>query len=177
MASPMQADTGRWHSHCDMWGWLKRTSRQAQVRPSRVQTCQAQKWVGCVRDGSECEAGPSHFFARATNATAECRPRQAPQADLYDLALISMNRSTLRRSGRRSTVTARLHAAPLVGLISRGALERTSQGRPPRRLISIAPARSFFRRGRRRRFAGSLAKIRDRVLAAASFVGVRFTVT
>lgn len=28
-----------------------------------AQTCQTQKWVGCVRDGSECEADPSHFFA------------------------------------------------------------------------------------------------------------------
>ncbi len=52
---------------------------------SLVRSCQAQRWVGCVRGGSECEAGPPFFCARpavehaalgSESAGLECPGRQ-----------------------------------------------------------------------------------------------------
>lgn len=49
---------------CDgAWNGKPRCERDCPCG-ALIQTCQTQKWVGCVRGGLECEAGPSFFYAR-----------------------------------------------------------------------------------------------------------------
>ena len=56
---------------CDAFGCRSGTGGRENPPSGRLlirsdQTCQAQKWVGCVRGGSECEAGPPIFYLQTT---------------------------------------------------------------------------------------------------------------